>query len=55
MLGYTRPLNVSDARDKVYALMGILKSEYAQHIHPDYTQPVSHAYCAAVKAGIFVD
>jgi hypothetical protein len=55
MLGYTSPLKVSDARDKVYALMGILKSEYAQHIHPDYTQPASLAYCAAVKAGISVD
>lgn len=55
LLGYTKPLKVSDARDKVHALMGILKSEYAQYIHPDYTQLVSHAYCAAVKASISVD
>jgi hypothetical protein len=54
LLGYTKPLKVSDARDKVHALMGILKSEYAQYTSRLYPL-VSHAYCAAVKASISVD
>ncbi|KAG0651080.1 Heterokaryon incompatibility protein [Hyphodiscus hymeniophilus] len=54
-LGYTKFLKASDPRDKVYALLGILDHKYAQHIYPNYTQPVSHAFCAAVRASIFAD
>jgi hypothetical protein len=55
MLSYTRVLQASDPRDKIYALLGLLSRAYAQHVPPNYAKPVSHAYLAAVKASILVD
>lgn len=38
MIAVTRGYECSDARDKIYALQGLVVPEFAQNIIPDYTK-----------------
>lgn len=42
--------NVSDERDRVYGLLGLLWSEIAKGIKPDYTKPVAEVFVDLSKA-----
>lgn len=38
------PRDATDARDKVYGLLGLLESRYFDLIDPDYTNSIEHVY-----------
>jgi hypothetical protein len=52
-LRYSRNAKSSDPRDKVYALCGLISSDYV--LTPDYTDTVGSVYCRAVESIILAE
>lgn len=44
MIGYTKGVNCTDDRDRVYAILGMIEPEMAARIHPDYTLDSKSVY-----------
>jgi hypothetical protein len=52
MLDLGRKSQATDLRDKVYGLMGLMPSEVATQIQPDYEQGLPEVYTSFAKAMI---
>jgi len=50
MLDLSRKSLATDSKDKVYGLMGLMPSEVASQIHPDYEQGLAEVYTSFAKA-----
>ena len=49
LMGMTRIRQVTEPRDKVYGLLGLLSPELAQHLVPDYKKDVTSVYLSTAK------